>query len=157
MKVIVIDLDGTVANCEHRLHHIKGDKKDWDTFYKDCINDEPIKNVVNFVEHMCNMDEGNNVGVFITGRSRICEEETRKWIKKNFPGLIENSDYYIYMREERDYRPDHEIKPELLEKFFNDKDSSKENVWFILEDRASVVDKWRELGYTCFQVAKGDF
>ena len=30
-------------------------------------------------------------------------------------------------------------------------------VHFILEDRTSVVQAWRKLGYTCLQVAEGDF
>lgn len=30
-------------------------------------------------------------------------------------------------------------------------------VAFILEDRNSMVKKWRELGFKCLQVADGDF
>ena len=31
------------------------------------------------------------------------------------------------------------------------------DVAFILEDRDSMVKKWRDLGLTCLQVAYGDF
>jgi hypothetical protein len=31
------------------------------------------------------------------------------------------------------------------------------NVLLVLDDRFSVVSKWRELGLTCFQVNAGDF
>jgi hypothetical protein len=30
-------------------------------------------------------------------------------------------------------------------------------VEFILDDRQQVVDEWRRMGLTCFQVAPGDF
>ena len=29
-KLIICDIDGTIANIEHRLHYIKGQKKDWE-------------------------------------------------------------------------------------------------------------------------------
>ena len=33
----------------------------------------------------------------------------------------------------------------------------KYNVHFVLDDRQQVVDMWRSLGLTVFQVAEGDF
>jgi hypothetical protein len=32
-----------------------------------------------------------------------------------------------------------------------------DEIAFVLEDRNSMVKKWRELGLTCLQVAEGDF
>ena len=85
----------------------------------------------------------------------------------------------VLMRPHGDWRPDYEVKEELLNKHMSklneyDKDlimkSSeafddlitshnifKHEVSFILEDRQSVVDHWRSLGYTCLQVAPGNF
>ena len=57
------------------------------------------------------------------------------------------------MRKDGDYRHDTEVKPELLAK----KGINPTDVWFILEDRDSMVAKWRELGYRCLQVADGKF
>ena len=42
----IFDIDGTLADCSHRLHYISGENKDWDTFYKECVNDKPIMDVV---------------------------------------------------------------------------------------------------------------
>ena len=53
-KIIICDLDGTIANLQHRLHYIKnadGTKKkykdaDWDSFHKACVDDEPYTDVI---------------------------------------------------------------------------------------------------------------
>ena len=58
--------------------------------------------------------------------------------------------YTLRMRKIGDHRPDTIIKPHLIE-------SIRDRVELILEDRNSMVAKYRELGYTCLQVAEGDF
>ena len=50
---IIVDIDGTLADLTHRLHHIRGDgKKNWDAFHDACPNDVPIKTVVAMVREM---------------------------------------------------------------------------------------------------------
>ena len=49
------------------------------------------------------------------------------------------------------------VKPDLLEYILTQLQLKKEDVHFILEDRDSMVQKWRELGYTCLQVREGNF
>ena len=38
--IIVCDLDGTLANCEHRVHHVQNKPKNWDAFYAGVREDE---------------------------------------------------------------------------------------------------------------------
>lgn len=59
----------------------------------------------------------------------------------------------ILMRKNKDYRHDTEVKPELLK----NRGITPDDVAFILEDRNVMVQKWRELGFTCLQVAEGNF
>ena len=48
---VVVDLDGTVADCTHRLHHIRGrGRKNWDAFFAGCDLDEPNSVVVALVK-----------------------------------------------------------------------------------------------------------
>ena len=56
------------------------------------------------------------------------------------------------MRGAEDHRPDHVVKREILN---NGIDKTK--VWFVLDDRKSVVDMWRKSGLRCLQVQEGDF
>ena len=74
--------------------------------------------------------------------------ETLIWLL-SYIGVIPPNDGLL-MRKDGDFRHDTEVKPELIEPI-------KDRILCILEDRASMVAKWRELGYTCLQVAEGDF
>lgn len=61
----------------------------------------------------------------------------------------------ILFREDGDTRHDMVVKPELLEAYM--KENYKKPPFAVFEDRNSMVAKWRELGYTCFQPAEGNF
>ena len=48
---VVVDLDGTLADCTHRLHHIRGrGRKNWDAFFAGCHIDKPNPVVVALVK-----------------------------------------------------------------------------------------------------------
>jgi hypothetical protein len=59
----------------------------------------------------------------------------------------------LFMRKQHDNRADWIVKKEL----FVDEISNIYDVKFVLDDRQQVVDMWRSLGLTCFQVAEGNF
>jgi hydroxymethylpyrimidine pyrophosphatase-like HAD family hydrolase len=149
-KVIVVDIDGTIASCEARVEEISKKKPDWDKFYDRCDEDEPIKPIINLVEVL--QLQGHPI-VFCTGRKDFgtVREKTEAWIKENFNHFFEYE--ALLMRKDGDYRHDTEAKPELLVEYGIDLDK----IHFILEDRNSMVAKWRELGIRCLQVADGDF
>ena len=92
---------------------------------------------------------GNEI-VFCTGRRESVREKTKEWL---FWNVIASDDPNLLMRKDGDWRHDTEVKPELLQK----EGITPDDVYFILEDRDSMVAKWRELGYRCLQVANGKF
>lgn len=67
--------------------------------------------------------------------------------------MIAPFDPNLLMRKDGDWRHDTEVKPELLQKA----SITPDKVYFILEDRDSMVAKWCELGYRCLQVNDGKF
>lgn len=146
---IIVDIDGTIADCSHRLHYIKGEKKDWNSFFKACEDDKPIQNVLDIIN---NLALNYNL-IFITGRSSICKEETKHWLGER---ILVNG-YTILMRNQGDFRPDDEVKPELLNNFLEESKLGKDVIQMVFEDRNSMVKKWREMGLTVAQVAEGDF
>ena len=102
----IFDLDGTLCNIDHRLHHIKKDKPDWDAFNRECINDKPITSIVNIFDALY---ERHDI-VILTGRSEDYRDATRQWIHTHtfvFPSRVE-----ILMRPSGDFRPDHIVKKE---------------------------------------------
>lgn len=143
--IVIVDIDGTIAKVGDRLKYLQQEPKDWDSFYEHCDEDEPIEDIIRVVKdlYFC----GYNI-VFCTGRRESVRTKTMEWIKKylNFNPC----GYRLLMRKDNDWRHDTEVKPQML-------DFPASEVLIVLEDRNSMVKKWRELGYTCLQVNKGDF
>ena len=141
---IVFDLDGTLADCTHRLHFLETRPKDWDGFNAACHLDPPHGPVVALYRAL----HRSGVSVCIlTGRSEDQRAKTRLWLQKH--DLVGA----LFMRPVGDHREDAELKREWL---------GRERARgctpdLVFEDRARVVQMWRDEGIHCMQVAPGDF
>ena len=82
-NIVICDIDGTIANNDHRQHFLEG-KKDWDGFFSDLINDKPIHEIIKKVRHL--ESQGNKI-IFLSGRPEKTRKETIEVIKN---GLIAN-------------------------------------------------------------------
>ena len=162
-KIVVVDIDGTIANIEHRLHFIMNVSgrppldivnfkfvKYWDKFYLECVNDKPIGEIIELVE----MISEKYLIVFCTGRRESARENTIRWL--NLHTKL-NGNYNMLMRKDGDKRPDYKVKPELLDDYMVRNYPTIGKVRMILEDRDCMVKEWRKLGYKCLQVAEGNF
>ena len=147
-KTVVVDIDGTLANCEHRRHYVQTQPKDWDTFFALAPLDSPI---VPIVELVSSIRHRYRI-VFCTGRGFAYVRPTLEWLVRHL-GLECAAPGALLMRSAGDRRDDPVVKPELLAAA----GLTVDNVAFILEDRSRIVHRWRELGFTCLQVAEGDF
>jgi len=145
-KVVLVDIDGTISKVGERLKYLQQEPKDWDSFYEDCFNDEPIHEIVEMVKLLY----PHYVVIYCTGRRESTREKTLKWLDNYGIGTWCGN---LLMRKNGDHRHDTEVKPELLK----EANINIEDVAFVLEDRNSMVKKWRELGLICLQVAEGDF
>jgi FMN phosphatase YigB (HAD superfamily) len=144
-KAILVDLDGTLADVEHRVHHVQASTKNWKAFNEGMVDDELNHWCADLVKAM--QGEGYKV-IFITGRSEPWRGATEDWLIKH---AIEYD--HLYMRPSKDRREDFEVKKEI---YMNEiKEDYK--VVFVVEDRASVVKMWREIGLVCLQCDWGDF
>ena len=143
--LVIVDIDGTIAKVGDRLKYLQQEPKDWDSFYEHCDEDDPIADIVRVVKalYFC----GYNI-VFCTGRRESVRNKTIEWIKKHLN--FNPCGYRLLMRIDNDWRHDTIVKPLML-------DFPASEVLFVLEDRNSMVMRWRELGYTCLQVNDGDF
>ena len=170
----IFDIDGTLMNIDHRRHYVEGDKKDWKSFVDaiehDTINSPVVETMLLLAEnassHRCNF-------YFLTGRNEAQRWETvdqlkdqcrldddlisRMFgIKNDYTRILGFWEEILLMRPDGDYRPEAELKSELIDKHVDKHGLDTENT-IIFDDRQSVVDMWRARGLTCFQVAKGDF
>lgn len=147
-NMIIVDIDGTISKVGDRLKYLKMSPPDWDSFYASSFDDEPIIDIIDLV--VCLFNKGHKI-VFCTGRRESCKYDTIEWIKKYFPP---NFSYHkLLMRGDKDYRNDIETKIEAC----SNAGIMLQEIKFVLEDRNSMVKKWRSLGVKCLQVAEGDF
>ncbi len=145
MDCYIVDIDGTIANTEHRIHYITNGHKDWESWYAHSHKDEPITEVVDILD----MASAANIKIVLcTARDEKCRVDTVKWLGDNdIPWDA------LYMRREGDRRDDDIVKFELLEQIYE----AGYNPLLVLEDRDRVVKMWRAAGLRCLQVAPGDF
>ena len=146
---LLVDIDGTLSDASERAKkYLGGAVPDWDGFYNACGEDEAFFCVTPIIESLAKHYDI----VLCTGRRKSCDTATREWLKKYAPSL---ANAHILYREDGDTRHDTIVKPELLEAFM--RKNHKSQPLAIFEDRNSMVAKWREMGYTVFQPAEGDF
>jgi hypothetical protein len=161
-NLIICDLDGTIANIEHRLHYIKGPHKDWDSFNKACVDDTVNKDVREILWNM--YDAGRDLSghpdlravsdrtvYFFSGRSDVVRKETEEWLREHVvaPSMCDDLDRpKLFMRKEGDFRNDVEVKREMIHSL----NITPDDVLCILDDRQGVVDMWRQEGFRCLQV-----
>lgn len=159
--IIICDIDGTIADCTHRLHLISGEdgkKKDWEEFHAGCIDDKPIAAVIDLLNvYSFYNTEQSPPGLYefwyITGRPWSSGASTLLWLRNH--GC---PDGILAMRPDSDFRHDYEVKRELLyEKIYGRYGKTKDDILFVLEDRTRNVQMWREEGLVCFQVQPGDY
>jgi len=145
-KDIVFDIDGTLANLNHRLHYMKDRPKNWKGFHKGIREDSVYEDVV----WLLKMFQASGCRIVIaTGRSERQKEDTVWWLE-NVAKITFDA---IYMREKNDYRDDGIVKKEMLDQMRLD----GYDPFMVFDDRNSVVAAWRVCGVRCMQVAPGDF
>lgn len=143
IRCFFFDIDGTLSDPTHRLHHIQKQPKDWKSFFAACGDDDPIPHMIQLAR-VCNADPI----VCLSGRSDECRDLTAAWLIRH--GVLVSG---LFMRKAGDFRDDAIVKPELLEEA---RDAGFEPI-MIFDDRKKVVDAWRKMGVPCAQVADGDF
>lgn len=141
--IVIVDLDGTIALIEHRRHFVEDGNKQWDEFYDACDQDEPNLPVILILQRM---KRGHPIYIF-SGRSEAVRAKTLDWLYSHRVPWD-----FLFMRPEGDFTPDEELKKGWLER-----ERIKDRVLMVIDDRQKVVDMWRGMGLTCFQVAPGNF
>lgn len=137
-NIVICDIDGTVANNDHRQHYLEG-KKDWVGFFSDLINDKPIHQVIKKVKDL--ESKGKKI-IFLSGRPEKTRKETIKWLKRYF-----FFDFDLLMRADGDRRNKIEVKTEIFEK-----NLLEHNIEIIFENDEELINLWRQFDLEVFEV-----
>jgi len=153
MKYYIFDLDGTLANIDHRRHYVTNGNHHWDSFYQACVDDTPNTSVVRlykqlFISSLHPLTMMPTVEFLIySGRSESVRDKTKLWLNKN--KIIYDE---LKMRPIGNSQPDQDLKRDWLHA-----SGYSKKIIAVFDDRQKVVDMWRSEGICCCQVAPGNF
>lgn len=142
---IIFDIDGTLMNIEHRKKFVEQRPKDWDSFRELTKDDVPNLDVFAIAKAL--QSQGHNI-LIASGRNKSQRAITLMQLMAQ--KLVFRD---LKMRSDKDFRPDTEVKSDMLDKF-------RAEGWdpvLVFDDRTSVVNMWRDRGLRAVQVAPGDF
>lgn len=148
-RIVICDIDGTLADCSSRLRYIKPAtendptfKKDWKKFHAEVSGDAPITELIDLVNSL----SVTKSIVLLTGRPMVAGKDTVKWLEQHDVCYD-----YLFMRRNGDHRADWEMKQEVLEYL------PKEQIHLVLEDRDGPTKMFRSHGLRVLQVADGSY
>jgi len=145
-RMIIFNLDGTLANCEHRRHLPD---------YESCDKDAPIQAVFDVLNSL--LISPKRIQIW-TGRCESVRDKTERWLIKH---SIFNPAYpfELKMRPIGDPALDHEIKEKWLDEYLSaplwpllkpaeDQNQGQiiyrnEPIQFVFDDNAEVIRMWR--------------
>uniref|UniRef100_A0A7M2QNF1 3'-phosphatase, 5'-polynucleotide kinase n=1 Tax=feces metagenome TaxID=1861841 RepID=A0A7M2QNF1_9ZZZZ len=142
--IVVVDIDGTIAEPTNRLHLLPPPGKgahtdDWLAFTLACDTDEPIWPVIELVQQLAS----RYTIWFATGRTEIARDKTRDWLRDHVTRGVEP---LLYMRPASDHRSDALVKLDLL------KQIGLRKIAFALEDKIAVAREFRRHGVLTLMV-----
>ena len=141
---VIFDLDGTLADEEHRRHFIEteGQKPDWDSYHERCTDDPCFEGVAGIARLLYNT--GQTVEIW-TGRPESVRKRTEEWLDRHHIGFDR-----LRMRKVGDYRKVNVVKGEWLLSCGRVPD-------IVFEDRARPTAWWRDQGLLCAQTQDHDY
>jgi hypothetical protein len=142
MATIICDLDGTLANIDHRLHFLED--KDWPGFFAAVKDDTPNTWCAELLRGMLGI--GHKI-IFVSGRNETARADTGEWLGKLGFGASD-----LYMRPKDSRIEDYVFKARVYREHL-----LHEDILFVLEDRKQVVDMWRKEGLVVLHCEDGEF
>lgn len=138
-RTAIIDIDGTISDGTHRLHHVRpdaGKERDYEAFHSLCSADTVVESVAAVVRSLA----ATSQVVLLTGRPENYRWQTVCWLEANnipYDGL--------WMRPVGDNTPAPEYKKGVLDAL----QIIGHDVFLAIEDADEVVAMWRENGIHC--------
>lgn len=141
---VIFDIDGTLADVEHRRHYVQRPKPDWAAFSAAMVDDVPRADVCRLFEDLA----GHYMIFAVTGREEAYRQATREWFIRHSlcpPAML-------LMRPTKDYRADEVIKREIYERDI----APEHRPILVVDDRPKVIRMWRSLGLFVLDVGTGE-
>lgn len=129
----MFDLDGTLTDVRHRLHHLQRRPQAWDAFFAAAQHDPPLgTGVALALESAVDCEV-----VYVTGRPERCRQDTVDWLAEQ--GLPRGE---LAMRRPDDRRPARIAKVALLRRLARGR-----VVAVVVDDDEQVCDAYEAQGW----------
>jgi hypothetical protein len=144
-NIILCDLDGTLANIDHRLHLVKDEHPNWDEFYNSCDQDNPNEWCISLLNALHIAKDIQTI-LIVSARRASLKRKSVRWINRLLPWFDGRS--LVLVRPDGNHEEDQELKRRWLHE-----SGLKDRVLFVIDDRSKVCSMWREEGLVCLQCA----
>ncbi|MGH3647262.1 MAG: HAD family acid phosphatase [Micromonosporaceae bacterium] len=134
MPYAVLDIDATLSDVRHRLHHLRHRPKRWDAFFAAAGIDAPLPEGL-AVAHT--LAEGHEI-VYLTGRPERIRRVTEDWLRRH--GL---PDGRLLMRGNADRSPSAVMKLRRLRRL-----AAERTVAVLVDDDIAVCTAAEQAGFT---------
>lgn len=139
----IFDVDGTLANVDPYLHHVRGSNRDYNAFHEASINALPNIEVVQMLN---NAVSDRHAILIVTSRKEKYRGLTSMWLAKN-----NIRSHALFMRADDDSRPDYEAKKDMLDKI-----SVLWDVVHAVDDSPNVIKLWEDHGIITTKIGTWD-
>lgn len=140
MSFFAVDIDGTLANCDHRLHHVSGGRKQWNAFFADMVSDTLYEETH---EVMQALQKAGHTAIIVSARPDNYREITERWLADHNVRYTK-----LYMRKAEDFRKDSIVKKEILDQIT----AEWGKPWLAIDDRDQVCKMWKDNGVFVMRV-----
>ena len=144
-KVWVFDIDNTLANVHHRWEHLKGEKKDWETFFSLQHLDEPYQPVLDVLHALANDRLGDEI-IVVTGPDERFRDVSLEWLNRHVEWFSNDK---LFMRPGGNREDDDVLKVKIVKNWLQRHPNYR--VGAIFEDRHRIIDAFREEGWYTFE------
>lgn len=132
LLLAVFDVDGVVADVQHRLHHLARTPKDWTAFFAAARRDPPLADGVALARQY----QQTHHLVWLTGRPERLRQVTAAWLAaQDLPNE------WLLMRPAADRRPAKDFKADQLAYL-----RTQAEIGVVVDDDPEVVTRLRSRG-----------
>ena len=151
-KAWIFDVDGTLADVDSILHHVVNQdpstnsfKKDFTKFHGESIDVPPHKKTIDLL-YQAIKENGPLDIIVVTARNEEWRSHTSYWLAKNsVPHQA------LFMRADKDYRPDYEVKLDILNQI--------QLIWDVehaVDDNPKIIKLWEQNGISTTKIGDWD-
>ena len=139
--VAVVDIDGVLADVNHRLHYVAKRPKDWDAFFAAASKDPLLPEGLAVARELAERYDLT----YLSGRPERCRRDTEQWFVAN--GIPPGE---LLLRRPNDRRPARITKVEILKRI-----AATRRIALLVDDDFEVCSAARSAGFTVLEATWG--